>query len=79
LNAAKDVGRPASFARGAGTPGRNGLYSARGVARLPVALEQKSRLTPFEMRTQFVRQRWQNRRVAKLVADELSFSVSVHR
>jgi hypothetical protein len=31
---------------------------------MPVALEQKSRLTPFEMRTQFVRQRRQDRHVA---------------
>ena len=40
---------PLFDARGAGTPGHNGLYRARGVARLPVALEQKSRFTPFEL------------------------------
>jgi len=55
---------PVLDARGAGTPGHNRLYRACGIARMPVALEQKSRLTPFEMRTQFVRQRRQDRHVA---------------
>src|SRR5215471_6815468 len=55
---------PLLDASGAGKPGHDRQYRAGRIARMPIALEQKSRLTPLEMGAQFVRQRRQDRHVA---------------
>jgi len=51
-------------ASGAGARRDNGLDRPCGITRMPVALKQKSPLTPLEMGTQFVRQCWQDRYIA---------------